>query len=97
MDAKEWKEEINSNPLVRKYHLKVVDIRWQIIKTVLMILGIIGLLFGTTLVMALGTDVVGINKDGVLTINVNFNVDLTKEMKSYIDNKIEQVVNATRG
>jgi hypothetical protein len=94
MDAKEWKEEINSNPMVRKYHLKVVDIRWQIIKTVLMILGIIGLLFGTTLVMALGTDVV---KDGIWTINVNFNIDLTKEMKNYIDNKIEQVVNATKG
>lgn len=61
-----------------------------------MIIGVISLLFGTTLVMALGTDVVGINKDGVLTINVNFNIDLTKEMKSYIDNKIEQVVNATR-
>jgi len=94
MDAKEWKEEINSNPMVRKYHLKVVDIRWQIIKTVLMILGIIGLLFGTTLVMALGTDVV---KDGIWTINVNFNIDLTKVMKNYIDNKIEQVVNATKG
>jgi len=97
MDAKEWKEEINSNPMVRKNHLKVIDTRWQIIRTVLMILGIVGLLFGTTLVMALGTNTIGINKDGVWTINVNFNIDLTKEMKSYIDNKIEQVVNATRG
>jgi hypothetical protein len=95
MNAKEWQREINSNPMVRRNHLKVVNTRWQIIKTMFMIMGIVGLLFGTTLVMAIETNTIGINKDGVWTININFNVDLTEQMKQYLDTKIEQIVNVT--
>jgi hypothetical protein len=94
----EWQKKCNANPTLRMYHYKVVNTRMQWLKIFLIIVGIISILFIATTVLAsaVGVDSPVAIKNGVFTINVNFNVDLTQGMKDYIDSKINQIVNETQ-
>jgi len=93
---KAWKSQMNNYEYAKKNHIKVIDRRVDLIKSILSIIGILTLLL-VSLVFVSGQNTFAFlrDEDGSFSL-ISISLELGEKTKTYIDNKIIELKGGER-